>query len=165
VPEHNARAPFFGQDGFVDEKILQMARSEIWGERARAGQLIAGHDDPESEAVALQLLRDPGDTGVTQVMVESLIEQRGPNAVRLILRGVAQGASDGYDEPGEQMLWSLDEAWRSSGLDLPGALGDVLAENDGGDELVGAVRAVRWLRERGSLELSAAAETALQAQA
>ena len=59
------------------------------------------------------------------------------------------------------MLWSLDEAWRSSGLDLPGALEEVLIENDGGDELVGAVRAVHWLRERGSLELSAAAEAAL----
>jgi hypothetical protein len=69
VPEHSARARLFGQDGAVDEKILQMAVSDVWGERARAGQLIAGHDDAESEALALQLLRDPGDTGVTQVMV------------------------------------------------------------------------------------------------
>jgi hypothetical protein len=135
----------------VDEKILQMAVSDIWGERARAAQLIAGHADPESEALALQLLRDPGDTGVTQVMVESLLQQRGPDSVRLILRSVGQGPEDDYDEPGEQMLWSLDEAWRSSGLDLPRALEGVLVENDGADELRGAERAVRWLRERGSL--------------
>ena len=151
--------------GAVDEKILQMAGSDIWGERARAAQLVAGHDDAESESIALQLLRDPGDTGVTQVMVESLIEQRGAAAVRLVLRSVGEGPSDDYDEPAAQMLWSLDEAWRSSGLDLPGALEHVLAENDGGDELVGAVRAVHWLRERGSLELSPAAEAALSGEA
>jgi hypothetical protein len=148
----------------VDEKILQMAVSDVWGERARAGQLIAGHDDAESEALALQLLRDPGDTGVTQVMVESLLQQRGAASVRMILRSLGQGPDDDYDEPGEQMLWSLDEAWRSSGLDLPAALEAVLAENDGGDELRGVLHAVRWLRERGSpLELSAAAEAAFDA--
>jgi hypothetical protein len=145
----------------MDEKILQMACSDIWGERARAAQLIAGHADPQSEALALELLRDPGDTGVTQVMVESLLQQRGPDSVRLILRSVGQGPGDDYDEPGEQMLWSLDEAWRSSGLDLPAALEAVLAGHDGADELAGAVRAVRWLRERGSLELSAVSELAL----
>ena len=144
----------------MDEKILQMAVSDIWGERARAAQLIAGHEDEESEALALQLLRDPGDTGVTQVMVESLLQQRGPDAVRLILRSVGQGPDDDYDEPGEQMLWSLDEAWRSSGLDLPGALEDVALGGDDA-ERAGVRRAVRWLGERGSVELSAVAELAL----
>lgn len=141
-----------------------MAASDVWGERARAGQLIAGHADGESETLALQLLRDPGDTGVTQVMVESLLQQRGADAVRLILRSVGRGPADDYDEPGEQMLWSLDEAWRSNALDLPAALEGVLVRHDGGDELVGVLRAVRWLRERGSLELSDAGEAALAAQ-
>ena len=141
-----------------------MAVSDVWGERARAGQLIAGHADAESEALALGLLRDPGDTGVTQVMVESLLQQRGADAVRLILRGVGQGPEDDYDEPGEQMLWSLDEAWRSSGLDLPAALEGVLVRNDGGEELVGVLRAVGWLEARGPLDLSPAGRAVLEAQ-
>ncbi|WP_245722831.1 hypothetical protein [Micromonospora matsumotoense] len=71
----------------VYERLLLLARSDVWSDRARAGgelSAFVGHDPVD--AVMQALLLDPGDTAVTDAAAEALLRRGDAAAWRLFAR-------------------------------------------------------------------------------
>jgi hypothetical protein len=139
-----------------------LSRSGEWSDRVEAANLAAAGAPEETEAIVLRLLRDPLNTAVTQSMTEELLQQRGATAIALVLRslGTPTGADANHDEPGEQMLWSL-QTGGNHGIDTEGAIIEALVESGDRSQTLGALDAIGWMAPLGNFAPSAEATALL----
>jgi HEAT repeat protein len=132
----------------MSDALARLARSDDWSERARAARLVARSDAADQEALALQLLRDPDSTAVSEAMVASLLEVRREGAIRLILRSLGRPDGAPPDECDQCLLEGLLTS-ELDGVEVRGAIVSVVLETHVRDELLGALAAIAWLAPGG----------------
>ncbi len=73
----------------IDKRIVALARSRNWDERAKAGRALALHaGDGEADMLLRRLLLDEEDTAVTLETAEALLHQRSAAGMALVASAV-----------------------------------------------------------------------------
>lgn len=123
--------------------LEQMSESDDWEVRVQAAHLVARRDARTSEPIVSRLLLDPGSPAVRHAMAAALLAARREAAVPLILRALG--------EQGDAAQGLLDCLITSEldGVDVRGAITEVLLESDDAVTTAGALRAIGWLAPRG----------------
>ena len=102
----------------VCERLLLLARSGVWSDRARAGcelSAFVGHD--RVDAVMQALLLDPGDTAVTDAAAEALLRRGDAAALRLFARAWQVAERETADHLSSALSVVLFELTRSTLLE------------------------------------------------